>query len=137
MKVIRETCRPQQITYLRFYYILSKREIMIPLTVLTPPHLYACPTDRTWFTTSRVLFIFVHSELRWEEIVRLVYIGVIVDHHCLHWSVKWFWNQWIIFKKSLCNIHKNVPAFCFIFNELVQTLILAFHIVFFQDLLWT
>ena len=42
------------------------------------------------FITSRVLFIFVYSELRWEPIVRFVYIGVIVDHHCLHWSVKWF-----------------------------------------------
>ena len=70
------------------------------------------------FTTSYVLLIFVHSELRWEAIVRFVDIGVIVDHHCLHWSVKWSLNQWIILKKSLCNIHKNAPPFCFIFNEL-------------------
>jgi hypothetical protein len=30
------------------------------------------------------VFILVRSELKWEEIVRIIDIGGIIDHHCLN-----------------------------------------------------
>ena len=57
---------------------------MIPLPSLPPPHFYACPKPRPGFSTSlNVEVIFVFSELRRGVIVRFVYIGRNVDHHCL------------------------------------------------------
>jgi hypothetical protein len=56
----------------------------VPLPGLPPPHLYACPNPRPGFSTSlNVEVILVFSELRRAVIVRFVYIGRIVDHHCL------------------------------------------------------
>ena len=63
---------------------LSKRMVGVPLPGLPPPHLYACPNPRPGFSTSlNVEVILVFSELRRAVIVRFVYIGRIVDHHCL------------------------------------------------------
>jgi hypothetical protein len=60
----------------------------IPLTGLTPPHLFCvcAKPGRTGFPTSYAVmfFFFAFSDFRREVIARFVDIGVIDDYHCLN-----------------------------------------------------
>jgi hypothetical protein len=66
--------------------LFKRGRVMVPLIRLTPLHCFVLPTRtcisigkwREW----RKFFIF--CELGWELIVRFVYIGGIVEHHCLN-----------------------------------------------------
>jgi hypothetical protein len=93
--------------YWRFNY---QRRVGIPLTGLISPHFsacpkpgpgfpipYCCPFCVLWFEVRGGCHIFVpvpsqdpdfknhmFNDLRWEVIVCFIYIGGIVDHHCVN-----------------------------------------------------
>ena len=81
-------CRVFFIIYLYMYgrwrSSYRKRNIVIPLTSVIPPHVCACPKPEPGFLTSNVMVLFMFIELRWEVIVRFVDIGRFVDRHCLN-----------------------------------------------------
>ena len=71
--------------FLSFVYIcihLSRREVRIPLSDLSPSCLSARSKPRSGIPSSYVMFFFVFSKVRWEVIVRFVDICGLVDHHC-------------------------------------------------------
>ena len=74
--------------YLRpWYYVLSFTFFFsYSAWLVIPPHFCDCSKPIPGFPSKYVVvfLLSMFSELRWEEIVRFVDIGGIIDHHCLN-----------------------------------------------------
>jgi predicted neutral ceramidase superfamily lipid hydrolase len=77
-------CNMKYQNYRSSYLAIVSLIYLNTITWISPPYFCACPIPKSGFPKPYVLIFMLLNCLRYEIVVRFVYTGRVVDHHCVY-----------------------------------------------------